>query len=110
MPLHRWLPEAMVAPTPVSALLHAVAVVYSGVYGVIRVIYSIFGHDLVKQLQLGSILPWVAAFTILTGVIIATRQDVLKRRLAYHTISQLSYILLGPLLCSPGGLPELFCI
>jgi multicomponent Na+:H+ antiporter subunit D len=104
MPLHRWLPEAMVAPTPVSALLHAVAVVYSGVYGVIRVIYSIFGHDLVKQLQLGSILPWVAAFTILTGVIIATRQDVLKRRLAYHTISQLSYILLGAFTLQPWGL------
>ncbi|HZJ84405.1 MAG TPA: proton-conducting transporter membrane subunit [Syntrophomonadaceae bacterium] len=104
MPLHGWLPEAMVAPTPVSALLHAVAVVYSGVYGIIRVVYSVFGHELMGQLTLGRMLPWVAAFTILTGVIIATKQDVLKRRLAYHTISQLSYILLGAFTLHPWGL------
>ncbi|MGI6131834.1 MAG: proton-conducting transporter membrane subunit [Bacillota bacterium] len=104
MPLHRWLPAAMVAPTPVSALLHAVAVVYSGVYGIVRVAYSVFGHELMRQLSLSRILPWVAAFTILAGVIIATRQDVLKRRLAYHTISQLSYILLGAFTLCPWGL------
>lgn len=104
MPLHRWLPAAMVAPTPVSALLHAVAVVYSGVYGILRVCYSVFGHELMRQLSLSQILPWVAAFTILAGVIIATRQDVLKRRLAYHTISQLSYILLGAFTLCPWGL------
>jgi multicomponent Na+:H+ antiporter subunit D len=104
MPLHRWLPAAMVAPTPVSALLHAVAVVYSGVYGILRVVYSVFGHQLMGQLGFSHILPWVAAFTILAGVIIATQQDVLKRRLAYHTISQLSYILLGAFTLQPWGL------
>ncbi len=104
MPLHRWLPAAMVAPTPVSALLHAVAVVYSGVYGILRVVYSVFGHELVRQLRISRVLPWIVAFTILAGVIIATRQDVLKRRLAYHTISQLSYILLGAFILQPWGL------
>lgn len=104
MPLHGWLPGAMVAPTPVSALLHAVAVVYSGVYGILRVVYSVFGRDLMGQLSLSQFLPWVAAFTILVGVIMATRQDVLKRRLAYHTISQLSYILLGAFTLEPWGL------
>ena len=104
MPLHRWLPAAMVAPTPVSALLHAVAVVYSGVYGVLRVVYSVFGHELMGQLPVSRFLPVVAAFTILVGVTIATQQDVLKRRLAYHTISQLSYILLGAFTLHPLGL------
>lgn len=104
MPLHRWLPAAMVAPTPVSALLHAVAVVYSGVYGILRVVLSVFGHELVEQLSHNYILPLAAAFTILVGVIIATQQDVLKRRLAYHTISQLSYILLGAFVLHPWGL------
>lgn len=104
MPLHGWLPRAMVAPTPVSALLHAVAVVYSGVYGILRVVYSVFGIELMRQLKFSQYLPWLAAFTILVGVIIATRQDVLKRRLAYHTISQLSYILLGAFTLQPWGL------
>lgn len=104
MPLHGWLPEAMAAPTPVSALLHAVAVVYSGVYGILRVVYSVFGHQLMGELYLSQIMPWVAAFTILVGVIIATKQDILKRRLAYHTISQLSYILLGAFTLQPWGL------
>jgi multicomponent Na+:H+ antiporter subunit D len=104
MPLHRWLPAAMVAPTPVSALLHAVAVVYSGVFGVLRVIYSVFGHELAGQLKISRFLPWIAAFTILAGVVTATQQDVLKRRLAYHTISQLSYILLGAFTLQPWGL------
>jgi multicomponent Na+:H+ antiporter subunit D len=109
MPLHRWLPAAMCAPTPVSALLHAVAVVYSGVYGIVRVVYSVFGHELTGQLHLSRILPWVAAFTILVGVIIATQQDVLKRRLAYHTVSQLSYILLGAFTLHPWGLAGAIC-
>ncbi|HHY09755.1 MAG TPA: monovalent cation/H+ antiporter subunit D family protein, partial [Firmicutes bacterium] len=104
MPLHRWLPAAMVAPTPISALLHAVAVVYSGVYGILRIVYSVFGHELMAAIPFARILPWVAAFTILVGVILATRQDVLKRRLAYHTISQLSYILLGAFTLQPWGL------
>jgi len=104
MPLHRWLPGAMVAPTPVSALLHAVAVVYAGAYGIVRVVYSVFGHQLVGQLSLSRIMPWIIGFTILAGVIIAVRQDVLKRRLAYQTISHLSYILLGVFTLQPWGL------
>ena len=104
VPLHRWLPAAMVAPTPVSALLHAVAVVYSGVYGILRTVYSVFGHELIGQLGIRHILPWIAAMTILTGIIIATRQDVLKRRLAYQTISHLSYILLGAFTLKAWGL------
>ena len=104
MPLHGWLPGAMAAPTPVSALLHAVAVVYSGAYGIVRVVYSVFGHELVGQLSVGRIMPWVIGFTILAGVIIASRQNVLKRRLAYQTISHLSYILLGVFTLQPWGL------
>lgn len=104
MPLHSWLPGAMVAPTPVSALLHAVAVVYSGAYGIVRVVYSVFGHELVAQLTISKVMPWVIGFTILMGVIIAARQDVLKRRLAYQTISHLSYILLGAFTLQPWGL------
>lgn len=104
MPLHRWLPAAMVAPTPVSALLHAVAVVYSGVYGILRVVYSVFGQELMKELSFSYIFRWVIAFTILAGVIIAARQDVLKRRLAYQTVSHLSYILLGAFTFQPWGL------
>ena len=104
MPLHRWLPGAMVAPTPVSALLHAVAVVYSGAYGIVRVVYSVFGYQLVGQLSFGRIMPWLIGFTILAAVIIAVRQDVLKRRLAYQTISHLSYILLGVFTLQPWGL------
>lgn len=104
MPLHRWLPAAMVAPTPVSALLHAVAVVYSGVYGILRTVYSVFGHELIGQLGIRNILPWIAVITILAGIVIATRQDVLKRRLAYQTISHLSYILLGAFTLKAWGL------
>jgi len=104
MPLHGWLPGAMAAPTPVSALLHAVAVVYAGAYGIVRVVYSVFGHELVGQLSLSHIMPWVIGFTIVIGVLIATRQDVLKRRLAYQTISHISYILLGVFTLQPWGL------
>lgn len=104
MPLHRWLPEAMAAPTPISALFHAVAVVYSGAYGIIRVVYSVFGHELVGRLPISKIMPWIIGFTILAGVLIALRQDVLKRRLAYQTISHISYILLGVFFLNPLGL------
>ncbi|MFB6223010.1 MAG: cation:proton antiporter [Haloarcula sp.] len=97
MPMHSWLPDAMVAPTPVSGLLHAVAVVKSGVFGIARVVLDVYGTDIMAADQLGVGLPLaaVAAFTLLTASIIALRQDNLKRRLAYSTISQLSYIVLG---------------
>lgn len=104
MPLHGWLPKAMVAPTPVSALLHAVAVVYSGAYGILRVVYSVFGHELVGQLTISKIMPWIIAFTIVMGAIIALRQDALKGRLAYQTISHISYILLGVFTLQAWGL------
>jgi NADH-quinone oxidoreductase subunit L/multicomponent Na+:H+ antiporter subunit D len=95
MPAHSWLPDAMVAPTPVSGLLHAVAVVKSGVFGIARVVLDVFGTDLMADLGVGLPLAAVAAFTLLVSSVIALRQDNLKRRLAYSTISQLSYIVLG---------------
>ncbi|MBX0285673.1 monovalent cation/H+ antiporter subunit D family protein [Halomicroarcula sp. F28] len=95
MPAHSWLPDAMVAPTPVSGLLHAVAVVKSGVFGIARVVLDVFGTDLMADLGVAVPLAAVAAFTLLASSIIALRQDNLKRRLAYSTISQLSYIVLG---------------
>ncbi|MEK6656200.1 MAG: proton-conducting transporter membrane subunit, partial [Nitrospirota bacterium] len=101
MPFHSWLPAAMVAPTPVSALLHAVAVVKTGVFVVIRVLLHIFGIDLLQRLGLGTALAYAACFTIITASIIALRQDNLKLRLAYSTISQLSYIILGAALLTP---------
>ncbi len=95
MPFHSWLPAAMVAPTPVSALLHAVAVVKVGVFCVIRVITGVFGTDFLSSLQYNSYLAYLAAFTILAASLIALSQDNLKRRLAFSTIGQLSYIILG---------------
>lgn len=101
MPLHGWLPAAMVAPTPVSALLHAVAVVNAGVFGILRTVYSVFGPDLVQSLNVRWFLLLLTSITILMGSFIALKQDVLKRRLAYSTISQLAYILLGAFLLHP---------
>ena len=101
MPLHGWLPIAMVAPTPVSALLHAVAVVKVGAFGVTRVIYNVFGVDLLRELGFATPLAWLAAFTILAASSLALAQNHLKRRLAYSTISQLSYIILGAALLTP---------
>jgi multicomponent Na+:H+ antiporter subunit D len=103
MPFHAWLPAAMVAPTPVSALLHAVAVVKVGVFSIFRVITGIFGSDLLLSLNLSTVLCYIAAFTILTASLIALSQDGLKRRLAFSTIGQLSYIILGASLLSPKG-------
>jgi multicomponent Na+:H+ antiporter subunit D len=103
MPFHAWLPAAMVAPTPVSALLHAVAVVKVGVFSIFRVITGIFGSSLLLSLNLGTVLCYIAAFTILTASLIALSQDGLKRRLAFSTIGQLSYIVLGAALLSPKG-------
>lgn len=104
MPLHAWLPAAMVAPTPVSALLHAVAVVKVGVFCVLRIITGIFGIDLLASLDLGTVICGIASFTIIVSSLIALSQDGLKRRLAFSTISQLSYIVLGAALLSPKGL------
>lgn len=104
MPFHAWLPAAMVAPTPVSALLHAVAVVKVGVFSIFRVITGIFGTDLLLSMHLGTVLCYITAFTIITASLIALSQDGLKRRLAFSTIGQLSYIVLGAALLSPKGL------
>jgi len=104
MPLHAWLPAAMVAPTPVSALLHAVAVVKVGVFSVVRVLTGVFGIDLLHSLNLGPFITLVASVTILMGSFIALSQNELKRLLAFSTIAQLSYIVLGVGLLSPKGI------
>jgi multicomponent Na+:H+ antiporter subunit D len=103
MPLHAWLPAAMIAPTPVSALLHAVAVVKAGVFGTLRVIGYIFGPDSLATFVGDEILAAFALMTIVIGSLIAVRQDNLKRRLAYSTIVHLSYIVLGAALVAPFG-------
>ena len=95
MPFHKWLPAAMVAPTPVSALLHAVAVVKAGVFTMLKVGVYIFGVDFLKETGASNWLIWLAAFSILSASIVAMTKDNLKARLAYSTISQLSYITLG---------------
>jgi len=104
MPLHAWLPAAMIAPTPVSALLHAVAVVKAGVFGIIRTVCNVFGVELALDLGVGLPLAVVASFTIIVASILALAQDNLKLRLAYSTVSQLSYIILGAALLNPYGL------
>ena len=101
MPLHGWLPSAMVAPTPVSALLHAVAVVKAGVFGVVRVLVFVFGAELLREMNAWQVIAIFAAATLLIGSILALRHDNLKRRLAYSTISHLSYIVLGVALLGP---------
>lgn len=103
MPLHSWLPGAMVAPTPVSALLHAVAIVKAGVFGISRVFFSLYGRDLLIELNVTHILAVFVCFTIIVGSLMAIKQTVLKLRLAYSTIGQLGYITLGILLLSPAG-------
>ena len=104
MPLHSWLPSAMVAPTPVSALLHAVAVVKVGVFSICRVMLYGFGVDFLSRSGAGLVTAYLASFTILTGSVIALTKDNLKARLAYSTISQLSYIVLGVALLTPSGI------
>jgi len=104
MPFHGWLPAAMVAPTPVSALLHAVAVVKVGAFSILRVVTGIFGVNLLAGFDLGSTLGYVASVTIIVASLTALSQDGLKRRLAFSTIGQLSYIILGAALLSPKGL------
>ncbi len=103
MPFHNWLPSAMVAPTPVSALLHAVAVVKAGVFCISRVMLSTFGTNCLQELGIGLITAYVVSFTILVASIIALTKDDLKARLAYSTVSQLSYIILGVALLDNTG-------
>jgi multicomponent Na+:H+ antiporter subunit D len=101
MPFHRWLPAAMVAPTPVSALLHAVAVVKAGVFTVVKVVVYVFGVETLAGIRAADWLPAVAGFTIVAASIVALRSDNLKRRLAYSTVSQLSYVVLAAALLTP---------
>lgn len=103
VPLHGWLPKAMVAPAPVSALLHAVAVVKAGAFGVMRIVYEVYGIEFAQFLNLLVPLAIAACITILWGSLRALWQDDLKRRLAYSTISQVSYIVLGVALFGPLG-------
>lgn len=100
-PLHGWLPQAMVAPAPVSALLHAVAVVKAGAFGIVRVVYDVFGIGTAATLGVTTPLAWLAAFTIIYGSVRALFQDDLKRRLAFSTISQVAYIILGVAIVGP---------
>jgi multicomponent Na+:H+ antiporter subunit D len=95
VPLHGWLPRAMVAPAPVSALLHAVAVVKAGAFGLVRVVEDVYGPALVSTLGLALPLALLASLTIIYGSILALRQSDIKKRLAYSTVSQVSYITLG---------------
>ncbi|MCP1714385.1 formate hydrogenlyase subunit 3/multisubunit Na+/H+ antiporter MnhD subunit [Methanocalculus alkaliphilus] len=104
MPLHAWLPAAMIAPTPVSAFLHAVAVVTAGVFGIVRIAGWVYGMDLMAALGLGTLLAVIASFTIIVASLFALTEDNLKRRLAYSTVSQLSYILLGVSMLSIAGM------
>jgi multicomponent Na+:H+ antiporter subunit D len=103
MPFHRWLPAAMVAPTPVSALLHAVAVVKAGVFTMLKVGIYIFGIDFLAETGASTWLMWLAAFSIIAASVIAMTKDNLKARLAYSTVSQLSYITLGMALATSMG-------
>jgi multicomponent Na+:H+ antiporter subunit D len=111
VPLHGWLPDAMVAPAPVSALLHAVAVVKAGAFGVVRVVYEVFGVAGASELGVLGPLSIVASVTIIYGSVRALAQQDLKRRLAYSTVSQVSYIVLGASIFGPiatlGGLVHL---
>jgi len=103
MPFHRWLPAAMVAPTPVSALLHAVAVVKAGVFTVTKVVLYIFGIELLASTGANEWLIWVAAASLLLGSLVAMTKDNLKARLAYSTVSQLAYVVLGAALATSWG-------
>jgi multicomponent Na+:H+ antiporter subunit D len=111
VPLHGWLPAAMIAPAPVSALLHAVAVVKAGAFGIVRIIYDVYGTALVHDLHLGLPLAVLASMTIIYGSARALQQTDIKRRLAFSTVSQIAYIVLGASLLGPsatiGGLVHL---
>ena len=111
VPLHGWLPQSMVAPAPVSALLHAVAVVKAGAFGIVRVVYDVYGVEFAGDLGLLAVLGALASLTIIYGSIMALTQDGLKKRLAYSTVSQVSYIALGASILGPvatiGGMVHL---
>lgn len=104
VPFHSWLAAAMVAPTPVSALLHAVAVVKSGIFALLRVCYYLFGADVVLRIEGNVYVTYLVVITILLGSLLALHQDHLKKRLAYSTISQLGYILLGIVIINENAL------
>lgn len=104
MPFHKWLPAAMVAPTPVSALLHAVAVVKAGVFTVMKIVVYVFGIDLLADTGMSLWLACVASATLLIASLVALTKDNLKARLAYSTISQLSYVVLGAALANSWGI------
>ncbi|MDD1718512.1 MAG: hypothetical protein LUQ25_00500, partial [Methanoregulaceae archaeon] len=104
VPLHGWLPTAMVAPTPVSGLLHAVAVVNSGVFGLFRLMLYLYGPDLMVSLDLRNVVIVASVITIVVGSLLALRQDDFKLRLAYSTVSQLSYMVLGAAVLLPAGI------
>jgi len=101
MPLHAWLPAAMVAPVPVSALLHAVAVVKAGVFSLLKIVVYIFGQDVLVKSGIMDGFVYIAGFTVVMASLIALFQDNLKKRLAYSTISQLSYVVIATLLITP---------
>lgn len=111
VPLHSWLPAAMAAPAPVSALLHAVAVVKAGAFGIVRVVYDIFGIEFARDLGLTFYLAIAASITIIYGSLLALIQTDIKKRLAFSTVSQVSYIALGTAIAGPiatiGGLIHL---
>lgn len=104
MPLHGWLPAAMVAPTPVSSFLHGVAVVKVGVFSILRMVFFVFGTGLLADLNLGAVLTTLASITIIVASLVALTQDNLKRRLAYSTIGQLSYMILGAGMLTAAGM------
>ena len=104
MPMHEWLPTAMVAPTPVSALLHAVAVVKAGVFGCLRIILYVFGPEVLRDLNLWLIVAYFASFTVIVSGMYALAQDNLKRRLAFSTINNLAIIVMGAALLTPSAI------
>jgi len=101
MPMHKWLPAAMVAPTPVSALLHAVAVVKAGVFAITKIIVYVFGIEFLFAAPSSQWLLYAAAFTIITASLVAIRQTNIKRLLAYSTIAQLSYVVMATAILKP---------
>ncbi|HSS64592.1 MAG TPA: proton-conducting transporter membrane subunit, partial [Gammaproteobacteria bacterium] len=101
MPFHRWLPAAMVAPTPVSALLHAVAVVKAGVFAILKISVYVFGIDYLREIGAGTWLVYVAGVTVIIASLVALSKDNLKARLAYSTVSQLSYVVIAAAVLAP---------